>query len=91
MAEVTIGNEELLEKLNSGLEKFLSIDGRDDPKYHVWEPTDVGKQAGKNYTWSLVYQQKINSFINLNFNYLGRKGESSVIIHTGTVQLRADF
>ena len=50
-----------------------------------------GLQAGKNYTWSLVYQQKINSFINLNFNYLGRKGESSVIIHTGTVQLRADF
>ena len=50
-----------------------------------------GLQPGKNYTWSLIYQQKINSFINLNLNYLGRKGENSGIIHTGSVQLRADF
>jgi hypothetical protein len=50
-----------------------------------------GLQAGRNYTWSLIYQQKINSFINLNFNYLGRKGENSTTIHTGSVQLRADF
>ena len=50
-----------------------------------------GLQVGRNYTWSLVYQQKINSFINLNINYLGRKGESSNTIHTGSVQLRADF
>lgn len=50
-----------------------------------------GLQAGRNYTWSLVYQQKINSFINLNFNYLGRKGENSSTIHIGSVQLRADF
>jgi hypothetical protein len=50
-----------------------------------------GLQAGKNYTWSLIYQQKINSFINLNFNYLGRKGENSTTIHTGSVQLRAGF
>ena len=59
MAEVTIGNEELLEKLNSGLEKFLSIDGRDDPKYHVWEPTDVGKQAGKHYTSDTYIENKL--------------------------------
>tara|TARA_R110002094_G_scaffold436_3_gene2030 strand:+ start:520 stop:681 length:162 start_codon:yes stop_codon:yes gene_type:complete len=50
-----------------------------------------GLQAGRNYTWSLVYQQKINSFINLNFNYLGRKGENSTTIHNGSIQLRADF
>ena len=50
-----------------------------------------GLQAGKNYTWSVVYQQKINSFINVNVNYLARKSENSPIIHTGSVQLRADF
>lgn len=50
-----------------------------------------GLQAGKNYTWSLIFQQKINSFINLNVNYLARKSENSSIIHTGSVQLRADF
>ena len=50
-----------------------------------------GLQVGRNYTWSLVYQQKINSFINLNINYLGRKGEGSTTIHTGSIQLRANF
>ena len=50
-----------------------------------------GLQAGKNYTWSLIFQQKINSFINVNVNYLARKSENSSIIHTGSVQLRADF
>ncbi|MFN0728782.1 hypothetical protein [Polaribacter gochangensis] len=50
-----------------------------------------GLLAGRNYTWSLMYQQKINSFINLNFNYLGRKGENSTTIHNGSIQLRADF
>ena len=50
-----------------------------------------GLQAGRNYTWSIVYQQKINSFINLNFNYLGRKGEGTTTIHNGSIQLRANF
>ncbi|QTD36858.1 hypothetical protein JL193_12070 [Polaribacter batillariae] len=50
-----------------------------------------GLQAGKNYTWNLLFSQKINSFLNLNLNYLGRKSENSKTIHTGSVQLRAIF
>ena len=50
-----------------------------------------GLQAGKNYTWSLLLNHKLNSYLNLNLNYLGRKSEASKIIHTGTVQLRAAF
>ena len=50
-----------------------------------------GLQKGKNYTWSLLFNQKINSFLNLNLNYLGRKSENSKTIHTGSVQLRANF
>lgn len=50
-----------------------------------------GLQSGKNYTWSMIFQQKVNSFININLNYLARKSESSRIIHIGSVQLRADF
>jgi len=50
-----------------------------------------GLQAGRNYTWSVLFQQKVNSFLNLNFNYLGRKSENSTTIHTGTVQLKASF
>ena len=50
-----------------------------------------GLQAGKNYTWNLIFNQKLNSFLNLNLNYLGRKSENSKTIHTGNVQLRAVF
>ena len=50
-----------------------------------------GLQPGKNFTWSLLAQQKITKFLDLNVTYYGRKTESSKTIHTGTVQLRAYF
>tara|TARA_R110001583_G_scaffold27778_1_gene98975 strand:+ start:3367 stop:6759 length:3393 start_codon:yes stop_codon:yes gene_type:complete len=50
-----------------------------------------GLQPGKNYTWNLLFQKKINSFLNLNLNYLGRKSETSQTVHTGTIQLKALF
>lgn len=50
-----------------------------------------GLQAGKNYTWNLLFNRKLNSFLNLNLNYLGRNSENSKTIHTGSVQLRAVF
>jgi hypothetical protein len=50
-----------------------------------------GLQAGENYTWNLLFNKKLNSFLNLNLNYLGRKSENSKTIHTGSVQLRAIF
>ena len=50
-----------------------------------------GLQDGQNYTWNLIFNRKINSFLNLNLSYLGRKSENSKAIHTGSVQLRASF
>ncbi|AUC85358.1 hypothetical protein CW731_08685 [Polaribacter sp. ALD11] len=50
-----------------------------------------GLQAGKNHTWNLLFNRKLNSFLNLNLNYSGRKSENSKTIHTGSVQLRAVF
>ncbi len=50
-----------------------------------------GLQAGANYTWSFLWQQKLNSFLHLNINYLGRKSENAKAIHTGSVQLKALF
>ena len=50
-----------------------------------------GLQAGKNYTWNVFFNRKLNSFLNLNLSYLGRKSENSRAIHTGSVQLRANF
>ena len=50
-----------------------------------------GLQPGKNFTWSLLWQQRLTNFLDLNISYLGRKSETSKTIHTGTVQLRANF
>jgi len=50
-----------------------------------------GLQAGKNYTWNLLFNHKLNTFLNLNLSYLGRKSENSKTIHTGSVQLKALF
>ncbi|MDP5082243.1 MAG: hypothetical protein NWP87_06255 [Winogradskyella sp.] len=50
-----------------------------------------GLQPGKNFTWSLLAQKKLTKFLDLNFNYFGRKTETSKAIHTGTVQLKAYF
>ncbi len=50
-----------------------------------------GLQPGKNYTWSLLAQKKLTKFLDLNLNYFGRKTETSKVIHTGTIQLKAYF
>jgi len=50
-----------------------------------------GLQAGQNYTWNVLFNQKLNTFLNLNLNYLGRKSENSKTIHIGNIQLKAIF
>ncbi len=50
-----------------------------------------GLQPGTNFTWNLTLQKKITSYLDINFNYLGRKSETTKTVHTGTVQLRASF
>ena len=50
-----------------------------------------GLQPGSNFTWNLLAQKRITRFLDLNLAYFGRKSESTRMIHTGTVQLRAFF
>ena len=50
-----------------------------------------GLQPGKNFTWSLLAQKKLTTFLDLNLSYFGRKTQTSKTIHTGTVQLKAYF
>jgi len=50
-----------------------------------------GLQPGKNFTWNLLAQKKLTKFLDLNLNYFGRKSESTSVIHSGTVQLKAYF
>lgn len=50
-----------------------------------------GLQAGKNSTWRLLLQKNLTQYLDVNINYQGRKTETSQIVHTGNVQLRAFF
>ncbi|MFD1315988.1 hypothetical protein [Namhaeicola litoreus] len=50
-----------------------------------------GLKSGKNMTWSINFQKRIFTYLDVNFAYLGRKSEEIKAIHTGTVQLRASF
>ena len=50
-----------------------------------------GLQPGRNFTWSVIAQKKLTKFLDLNLNYFGRKTETSKVIHTGTIQLKAYF
>ena len=50
-----------------------------------------GLQEGTNYTWTFLWSKKLNSFLNVNLNYKGRKSLNSKTIHTGTINLKAIF
>ena len=50
-----------------------------------------GLQTGQNLTWRLLFQKNITQYLDINFNYQGRKSEKSQAVHTGNVQLRAYF
>jgi hypothetical protein len=50
-----------------------------------------GLQNGKNSTWQLIFQKNITQFLDISLNYNGRKSETSQVVHTGTIQLRAFF
>jgi len=50
-----------------------------------------GLQRGKNYTWTMIFQKKLTNYLDVNLNYNARKSPDFRAIHTGTVQLRANF
>ncbi|MEJ2003844.1 MAG: hypothetical protein P8X57_02520 [Cyclobacteriaceae bacterium] len=48
-------------------------------------------RPGQNFTWSLVWQQKITNGLQLNLSYDGRSSEGNAVIHTGRIQVSALF
>ncbi len=50
-----------------------------------------GLQTGVNMTWEVGVQRNISKHMQLSVNYNGRKSESTPIVHTGSVQVRAFF
>ncbi|VAV86013.1 FIG00552857: hypothetical protein [hydrothermal vent metagenome] len=70
---------------------FFSNDFNGNANSPVGYQMMEGLQPGKNFTWSLLAQKRLTKFLDLNLNYFGRKTETSKVIHTGTVQLKAYF
>ncbi|MDP2384782.1 MAG: hypothetical protein Q8M29_00290 [Bacteroidota bacterium] len=48
-------------------------------------------KPGQNITWTMQYQQNLNQYLQISFNYDGRKTPNSKIIHIGGAQVRAFF
>ncbi|UII24801.1 hypothetical protein LVD15_15945 [Fulvivirga maritima] len=48
-------------------------------------------RPGQNFTWTVNWQQKVASGLQLNLSYNGRKSEDSDVIHIGRVQVSALF
>ncbi|WP_242203871.1 hypothetical protein [Aestuariivivens insulae] len=102
----TIGNEESLNQQKYGTSFTLTknekgaINGEfnyfsnrftGNPNTPVAYQMLEGLQPGTNFTWSLLAQKKLTSFLDLNLSYFGRKTKTSKTIHTGSVQLKAYF
>ena len=68
---------------------FNDFDG--NPNSPVGYQMLEGLQKGTNYTWNFIWSKKINSYLNLNLNYKGRKSLNSKTIHTGSINLKAVF
>ena len=104
--ENTIGNLEILRQQKFGLEYFYLGKKNEQisatANYYLNNFTGntnspiayqmlEGLQSGRNFTWNILFNKKLNSFLNLNLNYFGRKSENVRAIHSGNIQLRADF
>jgi hypothetical protein len=50
-----------------------------------------GLKPGKNGTWELSFQKGLYKNLDLRLNYQGRISEEKKAIHTGQVELRANF
>ena len=68
---------------------FNEFDG--NPNSPVGYQMLEGLQEGTNYTWTFLWSKKLNSYLNLNLNYKGRKSLNSKTIHTGSINLKAIF
>jgi len=70
---------------------YYANDFTGDPNSPVGYQLLEGLQTGTNFTWSLGGRKKLNNLLQLRVSYMGRKSELSKTIHTGSIQLRANF
>ncbi len=48
-------------------------------------------KPGTNFTWNFSYQRTVSKNLQMSIQYLGRKSETSRMIHSGSMEVRAFF
>jgi hypothetical protein len=70
---------------------YSQIDYNASPNTTVSYIMLEGLLPGKNFLWTLDLTQRLTSFLELNFQYEGRKSGTSGIVNIGRAQIRALF
>ena len=71
--------------------RLVNIDFNGDASSPIGYELMKGLLPGKNYTWNIIYQQRISANIQMDISYDGRKSEQSKVIHIGRVMARYLF
>ncbi len=93
--EHKLGSEIRYSILNKGIltcrMDYVHLDYNDDPGSPVGYEMLQGLQPGHNGTWIVLFQRSITGGIELNMEYSGRVSEKQAVVHTGGLQVRANF
>jgi len=93
--EHNLGTELRYSRLNKGIIttriNYVHLYYNDDPNSPVGYEMLQGLLPGHNGTWTVLFQRSITGGIELNIEYAGRVSENQAVIHTGGLQVRANF
>jgi hypothetical protein len=71
--------------------KYAHFDFEGNPLTAVAYEMLEGLRPGKNWTWGLSFQKIVGKNLQLSLNYGGRLMEGLPVVHTGGMELRANF
>jgi hypothetical protein len=93
--EHKLGSELRYSILNKGIItcrlNYVHLTYNDDPNSPVAYEMLQGLLPGHNGTWTVLLQRSLTRGIELNIEYSGRVSEKQAVIHTGGLQVRANF
>ena len=93
--EHNLGTEFRYSILNKGIItsriNYINLEYNDDPGSPVAYEMLGSLLPGHNGTWTVLFQRSITGGIELNLEYAGRISENQPMIHTGSLQVRANF
>ncbi|MCC6722608.1 MAG: hypothetical protein IT243_10445 [Bacteroidia bacterium] len=92
---IEMGTELRLSKASKGMVtgnfKFIIIDFNGENSSPLGYELMKGLLAGNNFTWNMIYMQRISQNIQLEISYDGRKSQNSPFIHIGRLMARYLF